>query len=268
MQNNVPAISIRDLCFGYEEREALHNVSLEIPELDFAVAVGPNGGGKTTLLKLMLGLLTPKYGEIKIFGESPEKMYGSIGYVPQSISFDPAFPLSVNEVLLLGRLHKSSLGFFSRRDRQCAEEALEEVGLAGYGTRPFAALSGGERQRVLIAQALTMRPRLMLMDEPCANLDAGSADAVYELLKELNHRMTVVMVSHNLGLVESFAKHIICVNRTADIHHISQVSVPDLAAGNWVRIAHSACPVSHGSTPEAEHTPHRGACCHQHCHKE
>ncbi|MBO7741240.1 MAG: ABC transporter ATP-binding protein [Victivallales bacterium] len=260
METKEPAIYIRDLCFGYEEREALHNVTLSIEELDFAVVVGPNGGGKSTLLKLMLGLLKPKYGEVRIFGETPEKIYGSIGYVPQSVAFDPAFPLSVMEVLMLGRIHSRSLGFFRRSDRECAREALAEVGLAGYESRPFAALSGGERQRVLIAQALTMRPRLMLMDEPCANLDTASADAVYELLKNLNRRMTVVMVSHNLGLVESFAKHIICVNRTADLHHISQVSVPDLAAGNWVRISHAQCPVAHGHAPAEENSPHRGAC--------
>ena len=253
------AIEVSNLCFGYEEREVLHNIDLRIPERDFAIVVGPNGGGKTTLLKLLLGLLRPRYGTVRIFGEEPAALRRSIGYVPQSLSFDRRFPVSVMDIVLMGRIERHFWGGYSRQDRLVAMEALEEVGLADTAGRHFAALSGGQRQRVLIAQALASQPKLLLLDEPGANLDTPGVHTIYQLLKRLNERLTVVMVSHNLSLVESFAQHVICVNHTADMHSIDEVSAAGLHSGDWIHIFHDACPVSHGDDDALCETPHLGA---------
>lgn len=254
------AISITNLCFGYEEHEVLHNINLSIPERDFAIIVGPNGGGKTTLLKLMLGLLAPRYGEVAIFGKSATAARPQIGYVPQSFAFDRNFPISVLELVLLGRLERHACGGFNRKDREIAREMLAEVGLADAAEKPYSALSGGQRQRVLIAQALASEPQILLLDEPGANLDTPGVQTIYSLLRELNRDLTVVMVSHNLSLVEAYAKHVICINHTADMHAISEVSCPDLHTGNWVHIFHrDDCPVAHFEDEDLCRTPHLGA---------
>ncbi|MCQ2396300.1 MAG: ABC transporter ATP-binding protein [Lentisphaeria bacterium] len=252
------AVEIKNLCFGYEEHEVLHNINLEISQRDFAIIVGPNGGGKTTLLRLMLGLLEPRYGSVKIFGKAPSDWRRKMAYVPQSLSFDPRFPISVMETVLLGRIERHLFGGARAEDRRIAEEALQEVGLADTAKKPFAALSGGQRQRVLIAQALASQPELLLLDEPGANLDTPGVTAIYGLLKELSHRLTIVMVSHNLTMVEPFATHVICVNHTADMHKIQEVSREDLHAGNWIHIFHHECPVAHETDDDPCCGPHLG----------
>ncbi len=239
------AVSIENLCFGYEEREVLHNINLKIEEKDFAIIVGPNGGGKSTLLRLMLGLLIPRYGEVKIFGQTPEESRKRIAYVPQSWEFDHNFPISVLETVLLGRVERHLFGGARAKDKQVAMSALQEVGLADRAHTPFADLSGGQRQRVIIAQALASEPELLLLDEPGANLDTVSVATVYELLKELSKRLTVVMVSHNLMMIEPFANKVICVNHTADIHRIEEITQKVCNGGDLVQILHQACPIAH-----------------------
>ena len=253
------AIDIHDLCFAYENREVLHNINLEIEEGDFAIVVGPNGGGKTTLLKLMLGLLQPKYGRITVFGVPPAQARRQIGYVPQSLAYDPKVPISVLDLALMGRVDRHRFGAFDRSDRQAALQALHEVGLDDCAERPFADLSGGQRQRALIAQAVAAAPRLLLLDEPCANIDADGSQTIHRLLKRLNERLTIVMVSHNLGLVEVSARHVICVNHTADMHRLAEVSAADQQKGDWVHLSHKDCPVTHGADENLCDTPHRGA---------
>ena len=269
----IPAIQITNLCFGYEQHEVLHNINLEVGQKDFAIVVGPNGGGKTTLLRLMLGLLAPRFGSIRIFGEEPCRARRRMAYVPQSLEFDHNFPISVLETVLLGRMERHLFGGPRREDRAVAMDALAEVGLPDAAQKPFAALSGGQRQRVLIAQALASEPQLLLLDEPGANLDALGVATIYSLLKTLSQRLTVVMVSHNLSMVEAFATHVICVNHTAGMHRIDQVSKDDLHAGNWVHIFHHDCPVDRklqdgdpcagphlGETDAHEHAPGECSC--------
>ena len=213
-----PAVSVRDVCFSYGGNEALHNVSFELPRRALAAVVGPNGGGKTTLLRLLLGELRPRYGEVRVLGEAPERARRRVGFVPQTVAFDPDFPITVLEAVMLGRDAARALGGFRRADREAAAAALARVGLDGFGARPFAALSGGQRQRVAIAQALVSRPELLLLDEPTANVDHRTEEDLVELFGRLAEESAVVLVSHNLGVVAAHATHLLCVNRGADLH--------------------------------------------------
>lgn len=252
-KNPEPVISIENVCFRYEHQEVLHNINLRIQKGNFVILVGPNGGGKTTLLRLILGLLQPRFGSIRVLGGSPAQARRRIGYVPQSLQFDAAFPANVLDIVLMGRVERHLFGPYNRGDRVVAQDCLRQVGLAEYGNRAFSALSGGERQRVLIAQALACQPELLLLDEPNANLDADGSRAIYELLRELNKQLTILLVSHNLSTVESYASHIVCVNRTAEMHCLENVDTS--ADGNWTHLHHSAdCPVSANANSQI--------CCH------
>ena len=215
--------ALADVCFSYGHQEVLHNVTFDVPPRALVAVVGPNGGGKTTLLRLLLGLEQPRYGTVRVFGRAPESARRRVGYVPQVLAYDTHFPVNVNDVVLMGTLDGSLAGTYGRRARQAAAAALERVGLAGLGFRPFAELSGGERQRALIAQALAGGPRLLLLDEPTASVDPPTADRLHELFRQLAESLTVLFVSHNLGVVTAHATHVLCVNRTADLHPISDV---------------------------------------------
>lgn len=254
-------IEINDLCFAYDTSEVLHNINLTIEDGSYAVMVGPNGGGKSTLLKLILGLLKPVYGSISVMGMSPEKARRHMAYVPQSLMFDAQFPISVMDAVLLGRIDRHACGPFSKEDKKIASYALEQVGLGGFERRPFSSLSGGERQRVLAAQALSSQPKLLLLDEPGANLDPINRLLLYQLLGKLTPELTILLVSHNLNVVSSVASHIICVNLTADIHRIEEVSTDALANGSWAHLTHDKCPVGNQDM-ESFHSPHHGKCSH------
>lgn len=226
-----PAIVVQNVCFAYGPQEVLHNVSFEIPPCTLVVIVGPNGGGKTTLLKLLLGAEEPARGTVRVFGQPPASVRRRIGYVPQQLLFDPRFPVSVLDVVLIGRVDRHRFGPYRAVDRRLAREALQQVGLESFGRRSFCELSGGERQRVLVAQALVAAPEVLLLDEPTASIDAAGAAQLYRLFRELSAQRTVLMVSHNLNVVTSHATHLLCVNRSAELrpvtagdHHLRQVS--------------------------------------------
>ncbi len=220
-----PAIAIRDLSFAYNGEQVLSGVNLTVAPRDFAAVVGPNGGGKTTLLKLILGLLSPSAGSLLVLGRPPANARTQIGYMPQHPQMDYSFPVTVMDVVLMGRLGcGTGLGRYSRTDQQAARQALGQVGLADLGARPFHDLSGGQRQRVLIARALAGEPRLLLLDEPTANVDVRGEREVFELLKELNQNIAVVVVSHDLGFVSPYVQNVICVNRRVVSHPTSQVT--------------------------------------------
>lgn len=221
-------LRLQDVQFSYDGLPVLRNVSFSVQERESLCIVGPNGGGKSTLLKLILGLLQPDSGAIEVFGCRPKSGRKRIGYMPQSVHLDPLFPITVRDVVLMGKLDGLTIGWFSRAQRQSAMDALEELGMAGYADRKFSNLSGGQRQRVLIARALVCDPELLLLDEPTANVDQAVEEQFYATLQQLNQRMAIMLVSHDLGFVSSFVKSVICVNRTVHVHPTANLTGKDI----------------------------------------
>ncbi|MGO9117152.1 MAG: metal ABC transporter ATP-binding protein [Desulfomonilaceae bacterium] len=238
-REDASAILINDLWFSYDGHPVLEDVNLSIPQGDFVSVIGPNGGGKTTLLKLMLGLLRPSRGEVKIFGLNPEKARPRVGYMPQHAQLDPQFPATVMDVALMGRLgHGRPFGPYSKKDKKAVVTALDQVGLRGVYKKPFSSISGGQRQRLFIARALASEPDLLLLDEPTANLDVVMEGGLYELLQNLNKTLTVVMVSHDLGFVSSLVKSVVCVKCQVASHPTSELTaeIIDAMYGSPMRI--------------------------------
>lgn len=223
-QRCAPALEFDAVCFSYTQEEVLHNVNLKVETGSLVAVVGPNGGGKSTLVKMALGLLKPRRGAVWVWGNAPERMRCKIGYVPQYFEFDASFPVNALDVVLMGRAERHWIGPYRRRDREAAMRALERVHLSHLSHRAFSMLSGGERQRVLIAQALASDPELLILDEPTANVDAAVEHQIYEFLHQLNREITIVVVSHNLSVVTRHASHVACVNRTATLHPMDALS--------------------------------------------
>jgi zinc transport system ATP-binding protein len=220
-----PVVSIENLSFAYNGGAVLADVNLEIREREFVSIVGPNGGGKSTLLKLILGLLHPRRGSVRVFGQPPEKSRPRIGYLPQHAHHDPQFPTTVVEVVLMGRLgRRLSLGPFGKTERRQAIDTLEKMGLGDLAGRSFSAISGGQRQRVLIARALVSEPDLLLLDEPTSHIDVAAVNDFYELMERLNEKLTIAVVSHDIGFVSNRVKSVICVNREVVIHPTSELT--------------------------------------------
>jgi len=218
------AIRFDHLTFSYGGAPVLEDIDFAIAEGEFAAIIGPNGGGKTTMLKLMMGLLESQRGFVRIFGLKPAAARRSIGYMPQLPRLDPQFPVTVADVVLLARLGGGwKLGPYRRSDREAAAAALAAVGLTDLTDRAFSALSSGQRQRVLIARALASDPELLLLDEPTANLDPTVQDELYELLHRLNEKLTIVVVSHDVGFVSKYVQKVVCLNRKAVLHPVSEV---------------------------------------------
>jgi len=239
------AIAVDGVYFSYDGPPVLENVSFAIAQRDFVSVVGPNGGGKTTLLKLLLGLLQPQRGQIRVFGRSPLEVRQRIGYVPQHAQFDPHFPATALDVVLMGRLGRSLPILPARRaDRTAALACLQEVGLADLARRPLSFLSGGQRQRALIARALAGDPELLLLDEPTANLDLAVQGDFIELLHRLNQRLTIVLVSHDVGFVCQHVRTVLCVARRVEVHSASSLDGHTISAlyGEPVRFVHHSHP--------------------------
>jgi zinc transport system ATP-binding protein len=218
-----PVVSIHDLHFSYGRHPVLEDVHLDIVAGDFVSIIGPNGGGKTTLLRLMLGLLPPHRGTVRVFGQSPAQVRRRIGYLPQYAVWDPDFPVTVMDVVLMGRLGQRPWGPYSADDRGAALEALADVELLEHRNRSLVTLSGGQRQRVFIARALACEPKLLLLDEPTASLDPAVQDDLYDLLGRLKKRMSVVLVSHDVSSVSQHVDKVICVNITVAQHPASAI---------------------------------------------
>jgi zinc transport system ATP-binding protein len=225
VSDGTPAIEFDGVSFWYRPGvPVLTDASFRVDKGSTVCVIGPNGGGKTTLLYLALGLLRPGSGTVRVLGTAPESARKQIGYMPQHADFDDNFPVSVREVVLMGRLRNGLFCRYGRADRDAAAGALEEMGVADLARRPFAALSGGQRQRVLIARALASHPQLLLLDEPTAYVDPAFAEQFYEIVRRLKERLTVVMVSHDLGVVSEGVDSVICVNRRVRVHPTSDLT--------------------------------------------
>jgi zinc transport system ATP-binding protein len=240
--NPTPVIVFDNVSFAYDGVTVLEDVSLSIEKNDFVWIVGPNGGGKTTLLKLILGLLPPSQGKVSIFGLRPSQARSRIGYMPQHVQVDPRFPVTVMDVVLMGRLgNGTKFGRYNKADKEAAVRALADVGLDNLRDRHFSALSGGQQRRLLVARSLSSNPDILLLDEPMANLDFVVEKELYNLLVKLNQDRTVVMVSHDPSLVTHDVKNVVCVNRRVAIHPTFEVDsrmMGDLYRGKVRMVRH------------------------------
>ncbi|RUM91785.1 MAG: ABC transporter [Thermodesulfatator sp.] len=226
----VPDVEIENCSFAFNSVPVLRDVNIRIYHGDFVAIIGPNGGGKTTLVKLMLGLLKPQKGRVRLLGSDPAKSCRRVGYMPQYSTGEKGFPITVMDVALLGRLGLTGIGCrFTREDREAALGALRLVGMEKYMNKRIGDLSGGQIQRTLLARALISNPEVLFLDEPMASIDIDGQSMLFDLLGELNKKMTILFVTHDVGLLSRYIKSIICVNETVYFHHEPKIS-PDMAS--------------------------------------
>ena len=213
-------INFDKVSFFYGKNEILRDVTFSVKKEDFFAIIGPNGGGKTTILRLMLGFIKPTSGKITVFGEEPGKNFTKIASVPQFSSHDRLFPITVEEVVLQGLVQSTSfLPFYSKAEKAKAEDAMKKLGILERADARFGDLSGGLKQRTLIARAIVSDPEILLLDEPVASVDSSVEKDIYEMLLDMNKKITIVMVSHDIGFVSSFVTKIGCVNKIFVEHH-------------------------------------------------
>jgi zinc transport system ATP-binding protein len=244
--NPEEVVSIEDVWVHYGGIPILEGVSLSVEKGDFLGIIGPNGGGKTTLLKVILGLVDPSRGKVSVLGQAPDKSRHRIGYVPQYNLFDREFPINVRDTVLMGC--NGTTGLFkrySKESKERAREALKTVGMLSYQNQQIGKLSGGEQQRAFIARALVSRPKLLLLDEPTASVDSSMQTEFYELLVKLKNEMTIVMVSHDISAVSIHVDKIACLNRQLFYHGSKEIE-PEVLEATY------KCPVqmiAHGTIP-------------------
>ena len=219
------ALKVKNLYVEYGDNMVLEDINLKIKDKHFLGIIGPNGGGKSTLLKAIVGLVDYKKGEIKIYGKKPADLNGILGYVPQASKFDKNFPINVEEVILSGIL-KDNLKIFkkyTKKDKNKAKKIMKRLDIINLKKRQIGQLSGGQLQKVLIGRALMTEPKILLLDEPTTSIDASSTTQIYELLNELNKDMTIIIVSHNMEAVASYLDSVACLNKKLYHHHEKQL---------------------------------------------
>jgi zinc transport system ATP-binding protein len=223
---------MKDVSICYGRKVVIEDVSWEVGEHDFAAIIGPNGGGKTTLLKGILGLLPLSSGEITIFGLPPGEGRRLIGYVPQFHTFDFSFPITVSEMVLQSRLHHITGRFkrYREEDHQIAQHVLQQIGLADSGDAPISTLSGGQQQRAIIARALAGEPRLLILDEPTVYVDAPTEEQFFTLIEKLRAEMTVIIVTHDIGAISGKVNRIACLNHHLFTHGDAEITDDMLTA--------------------------------------
>ncbi len=239
-------IELENIWVDYDNVPVLEDVSLYVERNDFLGIIGPNGGGKTTLLKVILGLISPGQGKVTVLGDTPVNSRSHIGYVPQHNLFDRDFPISVGDVVMMGRYGKTGLiKRYTREDKDLARKALETVNMIDHVNGQIGRLSGGEQQRAFIARALVSEPEILLLDEPTASVDSTMQTEFYELLAGLKQNMAIVLVSHDISAISVYVDKIACLNGRLFYHGSKEVSVDVLEATY-------KCPVqmiAHGTLP-------------------
>ena len=252
---SAPIIEIKDLQAAYDQKTVLRDVNLTIYDKDFLGIIGPNGGGKTTLVKCILGLLKPTNGTI-LYNGIASKSAMTMGYLPQYSTIDKKFPISVEEVVFSGLSGKKKLGsHYTPQEKERCQQVIEEMGLKGLENRSIGQLSGGQLQRALLGRAIISKPQLLILDEPSTYIDKRYEARLYELLKEINRNCAIVLVSHDIGTVLQQVKSIACVNETLDYHPDTDVN------SEWLE-RNFNCPIEllgHGALPHrvlGYHKPH------------
>jgi len=228
-------IKIKNLTFSYDNQIVLENINLNVEDKDFLAIIGPNGGGKSTLIKTILGINKIKKGTIDILGKEPALNLAKIGYVPQNTNINTNFPIKVIEVVMMGHirnkneenesknfLHKYFKIGYNEFEKSCAMSALKQVGMEEFAQKKIGSLSGGQRQRVMIARALCSHPSILILDEPTASIDVSWQKQIYDLLKELNKTITIIVVSHDISVILSYASKVAHVNKIITYHDLSK----------------------------------------------
>ena len=215
-------LQIKNLSFSYDKELVLNNINLNVYKGDFLAIIGPNGGGKSTLLKLILGLLKSNKNTIKLFGKSIKENIQKVGYVPQNTNINTNFPIKVLDVVKMGHISKKRSFFSSKEEEQCALNSLKQVGMQEYANTKIGSLSGGQRQRVMIARALCANPSLLILDEPTASIDVAGQKQIYKLLEKLNKHISIIVVSHDISVILSYATKVAHINKQLVFHDISK----------------------------------------------
>ncbi len=242
MTTHEPVVELENVSFSYTGTTVVENVDLAVKRGEFLGIVGPNAGGKSTLLKLMLGLLKPASGTVRVLGSEPERAQRALGYVPQHPSFARDFPITVEQAVLMGRLGTGpAIGGFRRVDRAAVGQALADVEAEELAKSPLRTLSGGQLQRVLLARALVSDPQILLLDEPTANIDQRLEYDIFEKLRELQTVKTILVVSHDIAFISSYVNRVACINRTLVCHRTDSIdgqTIYDLYGENVRMVAH------------------------------
>lgn len=217
---NTKVIEIENVSYSYDNTPALQNVTMSIEKGDFVGIIGPNGGGKTTLLKLILALIKPDSGTIKLLGDSPQKTRSLAGYIPQETNLNKTFPISVRDVILMGLVSKRGIGHhYTKGDKDKACQIIDKLNISKVKDRCIKELSGGQRQKVLLARALISEPEIIFLDEPTASIDSSGTDEIYDILRDLNKNgTTIIIVTHNIGILSKYIKSVACVNKELYFH--------------------------------------------------